>query len=282
MSDLPAVFLQTQPRVSTDVWFLIVHLLPRHRDKRALLLSCKELAAIVLPVLYRSLELFFPSREFDFDPCQEQHSFLVLRGLVRSMHSLAHPVAYCNPQFLVTLAYTSDSLRTDFRSLPLLADVLRACVRLRHLSLDVPTQSVPLLLEILRRTGIMITPTRLAIGPLNASMARTYLPKLESIRSGALAVIDAFMRHRSIQAVVLEVIPMELTFAKFLRPLPQWNPSTLRRFSFAYSGAQWSSMVPQTIFTTFPFLEHFAVRVAVDTAPFVFDVSTMSYLSDSN
>ena len=274
MSDLPAVFLARRPVVPADVWFLIVHLLPRHRDRRALLLSCKELAAIVLPLLYRSLELFFPSREFDFDPYQEHQSFRILNGLICSMSSATRLEARCNAQFLVTLAYTSDSLRTNFRSLPMLADVLRACMRLRHLTIDVPTQSVPLFLEILRRTGLMITPTHPAIGPMNALMARrAYLPNLESVRSTALAVVDAFMRYRSIETVVLEVIPTDLTFAKFLRPSPQWNPSTLRRFSFAFCGARWSSNVPHAIFTTFPSLEYFAVRCGINTAPFVFNVS---------
>ena len=172
----------------------------------------------------------------------------------------------CNPQFLVTFAYCSDSFQVDLRALPLLGDILRATSRLRHFAIDIGIESVGLALDIFRRNGVIITPTAPELEAAEPWPARLILPRLESIRSTRLAVVEALMRYRSVNTIYLEISPNDVALAKFLRPITAWNPAHIRRLSLSYLGSYWYDTLIGTIFTTFPSLEHFAFRVGTREA----------------
>ena len=260
-----------------DVVLLITRLLCL-RDKRALLLTCRTYSYVVSPVLYRSLSVFFPVPERDDPEYMDPPSYRLLVCLVRSMGCAARSIRpRCNPQLLVTFAYCSDSGQADLRALPLVGDVLRAAVRLRHLSIDVPAGSVPLLLDIFRRAGVVITPTVLGLEGAEPAPDRAILPSLTSIRSTRLALIDAMMRYRAIDTVVLEVSPNDIALAKFLRPTPAWNPSHLRHLFLSYAGGHWIDTLAGAIFASFPSLEHLALRVSTREAALTATVSALCY-----
>ena len=249
-----------------DIVLLVARLLGV-RDRRALLLTCKAYSYVVSPILYRSLNAFFPFPERDSPKYQDPCSYRLLVCLVRSMGRVGRQIRpRCNPQFMVTFAYCSDSFQADLRALPLLGDILRATSRLRHFAIDISMDSVALALDIFRRTGVIITPTAPELDVGRPLPDRLILPRLESICSTRLAVVEALMRYRSVNTIYLEISPNDVALAKFLRPIPAWNPAHIRRLSLSYLGYYCYDTLIGTIFTSFPSLEHFAFRVGTREA----------------
>ena len=228
------------------------------------------------------MSINFPYPEMEPRPLADKivaRSYRTLACLVYSMtlpsRSLpSYPLRLrCNPRHLVTLQYSSDRRAADFRAFPLLGEVLRCTVRLRHIVLDIPIASIPVMLDIFRRYELIITPTRVRLEPTDPRSNRITLPCLDSIRSTRLAIVDALMRHRSVSTVVLDVPPNDIALAKFLRPRPDWNALSVRRLSMVYTGAYGFELLAEAILTSFPRLEHMAITVGSSNTQDMFNVS---------
>ena len=128
------------------------------------------------------------------------------------------------------------------------------------------------MLNIFRRYGITITPTRLRLAHTDPRSNRKTLPVLDSIRSTRMALVDALMRHRSISTIILDISPNDIALAKFLRPTPEWNALRVQRLSMTYCGAYGFELLVEAIFASFPCLEHLSIHVGSRNAQMMFRV----------
>lgn len=229
--------------------------------RRALLLCCSEYHHPVARVLYRSIYILIESPDRG---CKYlRHApFHLLSSLIRSMHPKTGVPPRVNAQYLVTFAYVSTSTRANFRAAPLLGEVFRAAVRLRHLRLDIADCEVDGVLDVLRRAQVIILPSTTFAGRYTARCRtdQRVLPSLESVRSTSLAIIEALMRYRSIDTVILDAVPNDKTLGIFLRTLPPWDPTTLRRLALSYCSVDFEPFLV-AVFASFPCLEQLSVRV---------------------
>ncbi len=248
------------PFLPSDVIYTIACLLDVP-ERRALLLSCSEYHYAVARVLYRSIYVHIegPTRGSKY---LNHYPFHILSSLVRSMHPKTGLPPRINAQYMVTFAYLSYGPRADFRAAPLLGEVLRAAVRLRHLRLEVADSAVDIVLDALRRAQVIIVPstTFTARSAAEYQIDRMILPCLESVRSTRLALVEALMRYRNINTVVLDTVPNDKTLGIFLRTLPPWNPATLRRLALSYCSVEFKPFLG-AVFASFPGLEELSFRI---------------------
>ncbi|KAI1782445.1 hypothetical protein LXA43DRAFT_905775 [Ganoderma leucocontextum] len=257
------VFSRLRPGpLPDDVLRIIASLLPVH-DLKNLITSCKACHSAGTPVLYRSVETWFvPLHFFDHVAAADNRPVEFLATLINSAapsRSLSIP-SRCYAAHVVTLCYGSWSMPCDFRALPLLAEALRFTHRLRHLRIDVGSATVPILLDILRRASIIITPS--TILATSTRFDRYPLPCLQSIRCSRIAVADALMRYRPIKTVAVELSIKQEVLAQFLRADAPWNPRHLLQLSLNVGGYACSQGLLRSILIAFPQLQHLAVRTS--------------------
>ncbi|KAI0683363.1 hypothetical protein C8T65DRAFT_749572 [Cerioporus squamosus] len=143
---------------------------------------------------------------------------------------------------------------------PLLGHILRAAVNLRHLRVDVDADAVPTVLDALVRVGVIITPTT-TLTACRTTAHGEVLPRLRSVRSSRLPIIEALMRYRSIDTAIVDSTPQDATLAKFFRSTPPWDPCGLRRVGLNYCGYSDFDLVLRGLFTAFPCVEHCELRI---------------------
>lgn len=228
-------------------------------SRRALLLSCRECHYIVARVLYRSVQVVAPAPDPTDGLYLDHTPFRLLSNIVESMLPKGSLLPRVNAQYMVTFTYATYGYRADLRAAPLLGEVLRAAVRLRHLRLDVANDAVDIVLDALRRSEVIVTPSATLITVPSRPHIRL-LPCLESIRSTRVAIIEALMRYRAVHTVVAELNLTEDTIAKFLRPIPAWNPVTLRRLAMTFHSHDIRQFVI-AVGAAFPCLEHLSLQV---------------------
>lgn len=228
-------------------------------SRRALLLSCRECHYVVVRVLYRSIQVVAPAPDPTDGMYLDHTPFRLLSNIVESMVRRGPLLPRINAQYLVTFTYATYGPRADFRAAPLLGEVLRAAVRLRHLRIDVANDAVDIVLDALRRAEVIVTPSA-TLTMLPSTPHIRLLPCLESVRSTRIAIIDALMRFRAVHTVVAELNMTEQTVAKFLRPIPVWNPVTLRNLAMSFYSHDAKQFVI-AVGAAFPCLEHFSLHV---------------------
>ncbi|KAI0689529.1 hypothetical protein C8T65DRAFT_746138 [Cerioporus squamosus] len=261
---MPAVLSKLRmdrPVLPADIIFEIACLLDSP-SRRALLLSHSVCHFAVAPVMYRSIDVAIRTPDASRADYMDPYPFSVLTGLVTSMRPRSGIPPRCNPQHLVTFAYLSYGIKADLRAIPLVGAILRVAGRLRHLRIDVASEAVPMTLDVLRRTGVIITPiSALTHSSLDVDANPDILPYLRSVRSSKLPIVEALMRYRHVNTVVVDGSPEETTLAKFLRTLPPWNPVDIRKFAITYCGYASFTDVVRGIFTAFPNIECFEFRL---------------------
>ncbi len=261
---MPPVFSKPRkehPVLPADVLFEVACLLDLP-SRRALLVSHSAFHHAVAPVMYRSISVVIRAPDLSRADYMDPYPFSILGGLVTSMRSRSIAPPRCNPQHLVTFAYLSYGINADLRAIPLVGAILRSAGRLRHLRIDVASEAVPMTLDVLRRAGVIITP----ISTFTHSSSDVHanpdiLPYLRSVRSSKLPIIEALMRYRHIDTIVMDGSPEDNCLAKFLRTLPPWNPADIRKFAITYCGYSSFTDLVRGIFTSFPNIEFFEFRI---------------------
>ena len=244
-------------------------------ERRALLVSSRELHWVVAPLLYRSLEVACLPRSWNEEEEANAHlPFLILTSLVQSMRPRGRLTPRCNAQYLVSFSYCSHILEADFRAVPLIGEILRVAFRLRHLRIDVGGDGVPVILKIFHRVDLIISPTS-TLTALGVFHHRVTLPCLESVRSSHIAIVDALMRYRSIATVVIDTSPSEANLKTFFRAHPPWNANSLRRLALGYTVHVAPTDIYRAIYVSFPNIEHLEVRVSGVGGLTLIDVSAM-------
>ena len=244
------------------------------RERRALLVCCRELHWVIAPLLYRSLEVSCLPPSWEEEESSAHLPFLILTSLVQSMRPRGTLTPRCNSQHLVAFSYCSHSLEADLRAAPLLGEILRAAFRVRHLRIDVGADGVPVILKIFRRVDLIISPTSTltALGVCH----RVTLPCLESVRSSHIAIVEALMRYRSVATAVVEMSPSEANLKTFFRADPPWNANSLRRLAVGYSGNVAPVQIYRAIYASFPNIEHLELRIVGLGGHALMDVSLIT------
>ncbi|OSD06153.1 hypothetical protein PYCCODRAFT_1464821 [Trametes coccinea BRFM310] len=230
-------------------------------DLRAMLLCCRRFHEIVAPFLYRHLEVWFQPLGWEESEGRDHLPYRLLTTLVCSgPHPETPSSIRCYTDYVLTFRYISHNPTADLRALPLLAQFLRSARRLRHLTLDVNSQSVPLALDCLRRHHVtrVHSNSLLSECTLAGSVLPLILPSLDSIRSCKATIATALMRNRNIRTVIIDAIPNAPEMGAFLdvsspashllrlsMTLPYNVPSslsTLRAISVAFPKLQFLSL----------------------------------------
>ncbi|KAI9065718.1 hypothetical protein FKP32DRAFT_1674545 [Trametes sanguinea] len=205
-------------RVPVDIIIEISALLGRS-DLRSMLLSCWRFHDIVAPNLYRHLEAWLPPRGWDGSEGDSRLSFRLLTSLVRSAYHANPPSATQRyASYVLTFRYISHDTTADLRAFPLFTEFLRFAHRLRHITLDVDSDSVPLVLDSLHRHHITCATTRPLLHERTLSdVAFPWtLPRLDSIRSSKASIASALMRYRNIRTIIVDTLPSAADLGSFL------------------------------------------------------------------
>ncbi len=260
---------RNRPRLPQDILYMIACLIPT-RDQWSLLLSCWDCHDAVARVLYRSATVRFGSTMFDYEVVERRRAFQYVKGLVRSTRPHPGLSALNNACYLVTFSYSSHSPEIELRSSPLLAEVLRAAVRLRHLRICTTQRGVHIVLNALRRAEVINAP---ASSFTERKSYRKILPCLESFRTDEIVLLDAFMRFRKINTAVLTGSPSRSNMAKFCRSPPPWQPTDLRRLAMCYMADVKFERLMSGLFGAFPCLEHVEIRTTIGDSCDLIEVS---------
>ncbi|KAI1789224.1 hypothetical protein LXA43DRAFT_893230 [Ganoderma leucocontextum] len=257
------VFSRLSPTPLPDDVLRMVASLLSPGDLRNLIVSCKACHLVGVPVLYRSVEAWLDPANFHNMPFRADNRPLdFLLTIINS--TLPGPClslpSRCYAAHLVTFTYGSWSTPCDFRGLPLLAEALRFTDRLRHLRIDVPSATVPILVDLFRRSSIIITPSTMLPG--SSAFDRRPLPLLQSIRTSRIAIADALMQYRAIQTVAVDLSIKWEVLAKFLRAEAPWDPTHLRQLSIHVAGHPTTHGLLEGMLTAFPRVQHLAIRVS--------------------
>lgn len=245
-----------------DVILEIAGYLFRRQDVLSVARSCKLFHYTVIPILYRSVSVtFYPTGWRRHLLGDSRHALGTLACLTLSMRPCNKLLSLrCNIQFIVTFSYSSHGSHDDFRALPLFGEVLRCAVRLRHLRIDVSPTNHLAIIDILRRSGIIITPTSTLLQSHSTSVSDArFLPQLQSVRASHLAIVEGLMRYRSLTHVGIDGGAETVGLTKFFRAPAPWSPSSLRYLYLAYEGRQDCEMLSMAIFASFPRLEHLMI-----------------------
>ncbi|KAI1786566.1 hypothetical protein LXA43DRAFT_1064998 [Ganoderma leucocontextum] len=264
---MPPVLSRLSPSPLPDDILRMIALLLAAGDLKNLVVSCKACHLAGAPVLYRSVEAWLDP--VDYEHVHYRSDNRPIRFLLTLINStLPDPALYLPSRsyatHLVTLCYGSWSMACDLRALPLLAEALRFTHRLRHLRLDVPSATVPVLIDIFRCSSIIITPSTMlsSFRPID----RRSLPCLQSIRTSRMAIADALMQYRAIQTVAVDLSIKGAVLAKFLRAEAPWTPTHLRQLSLHIAGHPTDGLV-EGMLNAFPRLQHVVIRVSPSRAP---------------
>nr|VWO98311.1 N/A [Ganoderma boninense] len=246
----------------------MIALLLSASDLKNLMVSCKAGHVAGAPVLYRSVEAWLDP--IDFGRLQYEMENQPVSFLLTLVNSTLPHATLCLPSrfyaaHLVTFCYGSWSLACDYRAMPLLAEALRFTYRLQHLRLDISGESVPTLLDVFRRSSIIVTPSTLLPG--SRPVDRHTLPCLRSVRTTRIAVADALMQHRVLHTVIVDMSIKWEVLAKFLRAAPPWDPTHLQRLSLYVDDHPPTDGMVEGMLNAFPRLEHLAIRVTAARTP---------------
>ncbi|KAI0348879.1 hypothetical protein OH77DRAFT_1515134, partial [Trametes cingulata] len=215
-----------------DILIQIAMLLPC-KDRLSLALACWTFHDVVTPFLYRSLGICLPPSEWKLTP-DDPNPYSLLSCLVQSMRRPASRSSRFYTRYITDLSYRSFALASDMRAIPMLSEILCSSPGLRHLRLDVPKQSLPLVLDVFMRAGIIqpICPRGSQPGD-GARVEYASLPSLESIRSCRVPVLAALRQCRPIKTLVADSSSSEMDLQLLFDFSTTWNTGELVRFSFS-------------------------------------------------
>ncbi|KAH9854466.1 hypothetical protein C2E23DRAFT_726294 [Lenzites betulinus] len=245
-----------------DLLLIVISHLGRS-DLNALLRSCKRFYGILVPRIYRTLRLDI-SPEIPRTLLHPHNAIEILNCLMGSLRhaSSEGDTSRFLPQFIHSLTYVSYDPRYDMRALPMLSTILQFTAHLRYLHLDVLESSVPLVLEALRRRGILRNPpaSMLEAIRLPAQTSLT-LPRLETMRSTKAAVVAAVLERHPLKTIVIDhAFPM-VELPQLLPHTPSSATNSLTRLSLSFYSHQTEvAPIVKAIGATFPSLIHVALH----------------------
>ncbi|KAL7281164.1 hypothetical protein ACG7TL_004472 [Trametes sanguinea] len=182
-----------------------------HRtEKRSMILCCWNFHDILVPSLYRHVDVWFQPPSWEESEGYEAQPYRLLSTLARSARYCDTPGSTrCYARYVVTFRYLSHSLRADLRAVPLFTEFLRFAVRLRHLAVDICKTAVPFMVEYFRRNGVIRSPPAPLVATCIApdSAQPWILPALDSIRSPKAPIVVALMRFRCIRSAIIDNLP---------------------------------------------------------------------------
>ncbi|KAI9061996.1 hypothetical protein FKP32DRAFT_1574813 [Trametes sanguinea] len=233
-------------------------------DLRSMVLSSWYMHDTVVPILYRSLDIWIRAAGNPHGPGSERWPFILLTTLIDSAtRNTATRPTRRYVDHVVTLSYTSRISRVDLCIIPLLAACLCSTVRLRHLCIELDDTSIPLLLDAFRRKAIIRAPPPSMLTLLISEKASEpwLLPRLESVRSPQPQIVEALMRYRAIKTAVIDSYPEFAVFDRLFAMRSPFLSHHLTRLSIVIeSSAELYQPQLKLIAVSFPSLEHLFIR----------------------
>lgn len=244
-------------------------------ELRAFLISCRNYHNALAPLLYRTVEVNAPVSGYDDEDADRP--IRVLSNLIASIrHFSTHRASRAYTQYIRSVVYISYNPTLDIRGLPMLAMVLGASPSLRHIQLDVPRDSVPLALSLLRRHLIVWPSPPDVFALLSAPKVPTpSAPRLDSIRSTKATIVAVLMERRPITTAVVDHGVPPCPDLQLLLPLDVGPSGTsLTRLSLGMIGdKEQLCSTFHAIATAFPSLQHFGARCTTRGSERLLDVS---------
>ncbi|KAI9069262.1 hypothetical protein FKP32DRAFT_1543823, partial [Trametes sanguinea] len=239
-------------------------------EQRSMLLACWMFHDTVVPLLYRHLDVWLQPSSWEESEGYDHLPYRLLSSLARSArHRDTSTPTRCYARYVFTFRYLSYSLRADLRAMPLLTEFLRFACRLRHLAIDVCRSSVPLMLEIFHRNGIIRSPPAsfVAVCIPEATPQSWILPALDSVRSPKAPIVIALMRYRAIRTAIIDTLPGVADMESLLGISSTIRGSRLVRLSLTlpYDLASCLGSL-RAITVSFPSLKCLSVRTAAEIA----------------
>ncbi|KAH9848705.1 hypothetical protein C2E23DRAFT_738973 [Lenzites betulinus] len=263
-----------------DVFIEIASYL-RPRDQGALVACCWILHNVLAPLVYRRLDVWFQPPAWEKSDGYDPTPYCLLTTLAKSGRFAKFPLSTrCYARYVVTFAYSSHGRKADLRALPLLTEFLRFATRLRHLRIDVPLASVPLVIDQFRRHSIICAPptsfTAMYLGTQSA--ATRLLPSLESVRSSSATLVEVLMRYRRIRTAIVDGMLSTRDLDTLLSISSPLRRTDLMRLSLSISNPDIYDTIIRATVLSFPQLEHLSIRTSLQLTVPIIHVSIYLFL----
>ena len=229
-------------------------------------------------------QILYHTIDATHDTAAQVFSALLLRFRPGSARHCRHPPALS----VRALTYTSGSPNDDLLILPILCDLLLHTYGLQHLCIEIPDDSSPVLLTLLKRRGLLrrpITPVSAAFYSAEGASKRLAtpltLPRLSSFQTSCARVLGEFCQNRHLKAVGLSEVVGRLEMVAVLEEVSEMdiNPH-LTAFTCFYDvldspkGQLWAAG------TCFPNLTYLGLEIPTHYALFSEQTYTVLAVSD--
>lgn len=226
---------------------------------------------VAAPVLYQNLTVHirhYPRRigvPWRFNPRVHLHSSRLLPCLMLSTKNASPSRSHrCYVRFIVRFTFKSQLSLENIRAIPMFVDILRFTTSLQFLRIDICDESVPTLLDLMRRKDILRRSTLppMLIDPHASLSTPLYLPSLKGFRTSSPEIAIEFLRLRPTQVLAIEDVIKFTDLNKLSDSLATASTTRLRSLSLTIENFDVvaHAVTLQVILVSLPSLEYLSIR----------------------